>query len=322
MNPVSVVGGGAWGIALATAAARGGADVLLHTRREGEPIAGVRRTRSLAEAAKHARLVLLTVPSAHVREVGRALGSHLDGHHLLVHGVRGLAAVPSRTPAFEGDDLVTLSTVLREETPVRRFGALGGPVLTGELSRGEPCVMVVASHYTEVLAAVRSAFAGSFMRIYTTPDLVGLEWASALTGILAVAIGFARGAGVGAGLVSAFAIRGVHEAARIAVAAGAEERTFTGLGGFGDLLAAIGEEDRPEVRLGLALARGEEPTSAIAALGERIEALSLAPRVAEFAARHGVVAPILDAVAHGLFAQKNAPEIISTLMTAPMTGGA
>lgn len=319
---LSVVGGGAWGVALATAAAKCNVDVLLHTRREGDPIPGVRRTRSLAEAAKHARLVILTVPSGHVREVGRALGAHLDGHHLLVHGVRGLSVVPSRSPPWDGDDLVTLSTVLRDETPVRRFGALGGPVLTSELSRGEPCVMVVASHYPEVLAAVRSTFSAETLRIYTTPDLVGLEWASALTGILAVAIGFARGAGVGAGLVSAFAIRGVHEAARIAVAAGADERTFTGLGGFGDLLAAIGEDDRPEVRLGMALARGEEASSAIAALGERIEALTLAPRVAEFARRHAVVAPILDAVAHGLFAQKDAPHIIRTLMTAPMTGGA
>ena len=323
MSAVSVIGGGAWGVALATAATRSGCDVLLHTRRSGTAVAGVRRTSSLEEVAKHARLVLLTVPSAHVRSVGHALGPHLDGRHLLVHGVRGLVAAPSRRPDYDGEELMTLSAILRDETPVRRFGALGGPVLTSELSAGLPCVMVVASHYGEVLAAVRAAFHSESLRIYTTHDLVGLEWASALTGILAVAIGFARGAGVGAGLVSAFAIRGVHEAARVAMAAGAEERTFTGLGGFGDLLAAIGEDDRPEVRLGVALSKGQDPKEAVAGLGEQIEALALAPRVAEFARRQGVVAPILDAVAHGLFERRTtAAEMIGMLMNAPMTGGA
>ncbi len=323
MSTVSVIGGGAWGVALATAAARSGSDVALHTRRDGPAVPRVRRTRSLEDAAKHARLMILTVPSSHVREIGHELGAYLDGRHLLVHGVRGLVTSPSRRPDYDGAELMTLSAVLRDETPVRRFGALGGPVLTSELSAGLPCVMVVASPYADVLSTVRATFHSESLRIYTTHDLVGLEWASALTGILAVAIGFARGAGVGAGLVSAFAIRGVHEAARVAMAAGAEERTFTGLGGFGDLLAAIGEDDRPEVRLGVALSEGKDPKEAVAGLGEQIEALELAPRVAEFARRNGVVAPILEAVAHGLFQRRTtAADMIKMLMNAPMTGGA
>ncbi len=316
---ISVVGGGAWGVALASAAANAGSEVLLYTRRVHATLpARVQTTASLREIAEHARTILVAVPSDRVRELARELGDHLDGRHYLVHGVRGLVPRPSRDPAFDGNELVTIGEVFREETPARRFGALGGPILTDELAAGAPSVLVVASHYPAVRAAVRATLGGSALRIYTTDDLIGLEWASALTSILAVAVGYARGAGLGAGLVSAFAIRGVHEAARIAVAAGATERTFLGLGGIGDLLATLSQEERPEIRLGEALARGEPLRDVVGRLGQRVEAIELAARVAEFAARHRVSAPIFEAVAHGIGQQRPVDEMLGRLMTAPM----
>ncbi len=320
---LSVIGGGAWGIALATAASAAGTEVLLHTRRPMDGLsARVQLTTSYEDVAKHARTILLAVPSSHVRDVARGIGDHVDGHHVLVHGVRGLVSRPSRDPAHEGDELATISMVLRDETPARRFGAIGGPVLTEELAAGLPCVMVVASHYPEVREAIRETLGASTLRIYTTDDLIGLEWASALTSILAVAIGYARGAGIGAGLMSAFTIRGVHESARVAIAAGAHERTFLGLGGFGDLLAGMNQGGRPEVRLGEALAKGQTIDAAVAAIGQRIEAIELAPRVADFATRERVAAPILTAVAQGILARRPLEDVVQRLMTAPMTGPA
>lgn len=323
MKQLAVVGGGAWGVALATAAHAAGSAVLLYSRRaHGDLPSAVQRTEDLAAIAKHGRTVLLAVPSNHVRALARELGDHLDGHHVLVHGVRGLVPRPSSDPSWEGDELATISAILREETPARRFGALGGPVLTEELAKGSPSVMVAASRYPEVLEEVRQNLAGASVRIYTTDDLLGLEWASALMSILGIAVGFARGAGVAAGLASAFAIRGVHESARVAIAAGAQERTFLGLGGFGDLLAAMSQNARPEVRLGEALAKGATIDEAVKALGQRIEAIELAPRIAEFAARHQVAAPILTTVAEGILGQKAAPELVQRLMSAPISGQA
>jgi glycerol-3-phosphate dehydrogenase (NAD(P)+) len=319
---LSVVGGGAWGVALATAGQAAGSSVMLYSRRKHDDLPpAVQHTEDLGALARHARTILLAVPSKHVRELARELGDHLDGNHILVHGIRGLVSRPSSDPAWEGDELATISAVLREETPARRFGALGGPVLTDELAKGSPSVMVVASHYPEVLDEVKSTLAGASVRIYTTDDLLGLEWASALMSILGIAVGFARGAGVAAGLASAFAIRGVHESARVAVAAGAHERTFLGLGGFGDLLAAMSQNARPEVRLGEALAKGASIEAAVKELGQRIEAIELAPRVAEFAERHKVPAPILTTVAEGILGQKSAPELVQRLMSAPITTG-
>jgi glycerol-3-phosphate dehydrogenase (NAD(P)+) len=118
---VAVIGGGAWGLALAGAAARTGGTTLLLSRRahDGALPAGVTLARDERDVAERARLILLAVPSGVAREVARTLGAHLDGGHFVVHGVRGLV----------GEAMESISSVVRDETPVRRLGALGGPAL-------------------------------------------------------------------------------------------------------------------------------------------------------------------------------------------------
>jgi len=283
---VGVIGGGAWGVALALAASRAGAAVTLYSRRadaHGRP--GVRVTADYAEVAR-ARLVVLAVPTTVVSEVARTLGDHLDGAHLVVHGIRGLSV-----GRFD-----TVSDIVRRETPVRRLGALGGPVQASELIEGRPSAMVCGSHFPEVIAAATAAFQHGALRVYGTSDLRGLEWASALVGCLAIAVGYADEAGAGPGLLAALISRGVEEAARIAAAAGADERTILGLGGYGDLLASIRLVDRPEVVIGRALARGRTLDEAVAEAKLRVEAIALTPRVVAFAKEARVNAATFDAL--------------------------
>ncbi len=284
---VGVVGGGPWGAALALAARRAGSEVVLFSRREQPEVAGkMEVTDDYAEIAR-SQLVVLAVPSTVARPVLRALGDHLDGSHLVVHGIRGLGA----------EHLETVSDIIREETPARRLGALGGPVQAEELFEGRPSAIVCGSHYPEVTAAVSTAFQHGMLRVYGTPDLRGLEWASALVGCLAIGIGFAEQAGAGPGLLAASISRGVDEAARIVAAVGAEERTMLGLGGYGDLLASIALEDRPEVLLGKALARGRSLEEAIVEARLRVEAITLIPRIVSFAKERRVPAATFDALA-------------------------
>lgn len=288
-QPVSVgiIGGGAWGVALALAASRTGSDVVLCTRREHpEGDRGLNVTTSYAEVAK-ARLLVIAVPSAVARSVLRALGDHIDGSHLVIHGVRGLGV----------ETLETISDIVREETPARRLGALGGPVQADELTAGRPSAMVCGSRFPEVVAAATRAFQSTSLRVYPTPDLRGLEWASALVGCLAIGVGYAEEAGAGPGLVAALISRGVDEAARLAAAAGAEERTMLGLGGYGDLLASIALKDRPEVLIGKALARGATLETAVAEARLRVEAIQLIPRIVAFAREHKVAAGSFEALA-------------------------
>lgn len=280
---VGILGGGPWGVALAFAAARAGAEVVVHTRRAIQRRTGVRATSDYADIAA-ASLVIVAVPTTVVREVLRALGDHLDGHHLVVHGIRGL---PS-------GKLDTVSDILREETPVRRCGALGGPVQADELVHGRPSAMVVGSRFPEVIAAVTEAFQSPFLRIHGTHDIRGLEWASALVGCVAVGVGYAEQAGAGPGLLAALISTAVDEAAKLLVMAGAEERTMLGLGGYGDLLASIALDDRPEVIIGKELAKGRSLDEACTAAKLRVEAISLIPRVVAFAKEHRVKAPTFD----------------------------
>jgi glycerol-3-phosphate dehydrogenase (NAD(P)+) len=177
--------------------------------------------------------------------------------------------------------------------------------------------MICASHYPEVTRAVRSVLASPSLRLYESADLVGLEWASALVGCLAIAVGYARGVGLGPGLLAAFITRGVEEAARLTEAAGGSERTVLGLGGYGDLLASIAQTERPEVVLGDALAREKALSDALIDAGHRVEAVELAGVIVAWAEARGLPAPIFTALARGILAGRPSAALINELMTAP-----
>ncbi|MEQ9319425.1 MAG: NAD(P)-binding domain-containing protein, partial [Polyangiaceae bacterium] len=285
---VGILGGGPWGLSLARAARRAGSLTTLFSRRHAdEAVAAIRVTTELGQLAE-ASLIILAVPSKMARPIARDLGDHLSGAHLVVHGIRGLI----------GDELMTISQILREETPARRLGALGGPVQASELSDGRPSAMVVGSEFDDVTEAVRDAFDSEWLHIHRTEDLVGLEWASSLIGCLSIGLGYAQARGdVAPGLLAALISRAVDEATLIAQAAGADENTFYGLAGYGDLLASLSLPDRPEVVLGRELAGGASLEDAQQAAKLRIEAIELVPRVARFARGRGVRCPIFDALA-------------------------
>ena len=305
---VAVIGGGEWGLALAAAAARTGTRTSLYSRRslDGRLPKDVQGLKDLPAVAS-ARLIVLATPSEVTRDVARRLGDVVDGRHLLVHGTRGLA----------GDAMDRISEVLRQETPARRVGALGGPVLAEDLLAGRPSVLVCGSHYPEVNDAILKAFGSASLRIYATSDLCGLEWASALVGCLAIGVGYAQEVGLNAGLIAALISRGVEEAGRVAAAAGGEERTLLGLAGYGDLLASISQKERPEVVVGAALARGKTVDEAVAEAKLRVEAIDLLPRVADWIAERHVVAPIFRALALSLLSGRSPEAIVHELMTSP-----
>jgi glycerol-3-phosphate dehydrogenase (NAD(P)+) len=307
---VGVIGAGTWGLALAAAAARTDGPTLLYSRRalDGSLPRGVKQASSLGEIGERTRIVFFAVPSGVAREVARSLGDAIDGRHYVIHGVRGLA----------GDGMTTISEILRQETPARRLGALGGPAVADDLLAGKPGIIVCGSRFPEVNDAVCAALVTPQMRIYTSDDLCGVEWASALVGCLAIGVGYAQGIGLSPGLMAAVTSRSVHEAARLAAAAGGEARTLLGLAGYGDLLASISQPERPEVTLGEALAKGQTLEDALAAVKQRVEAVDLIPRVVRWAERRGVRAPIFTALARGVFTRRAPEAIMHELMTGPI----
>jgi glycerol-3-phosphate dehydrogenase (NAD(P)+) len=309
---VAIIGGGPWGLALAAAAARTGTPTMLHSRRtHGAKLPeGVEEAKDFEAIAQRARVIVLAVPSEVLEGVAERLGEVVDGRHLIVHGIRGLG--------HGSGDLESLSDVLRRATPARRMGALGGPVLAEDLFANQPSVLVCGSSYPEVNEAISAGFGSPTLRVYTTTDLRGVEWASALVGCLAIAVGYAKAVSLNAGLVAALISRGVEEAARIAAAAGGEERTLLGLAGYGDLLASIAQDERPEVVVGRELALGKTIEEARIAAKLRVEAVDLIPRISTWCRERGVDAPIFHAIANGVLMNGSPEEIVHELMTTPL----
>ena len=302
---VAVVGGGSFGWGLALAAERAGREVLLWSRRpQREGSSKVALAGSLAELAA-AELVFFAVPSPVMPEVAGELGEHLSGAHYLVHVSRGIV----------GEELMTLSQVLRTRTPCRRVGALVGPLVAQALIDGAPGGGLVASRFPEVKVAVREALGGARLRIYGTEDLVGAEFAATGVGLLAMAVGFARTLGLGPATLAVMATRGMAECARIGVHLGGRAETFAGLAGQGDLLAAVAGDERPELVVGGLLAG--PPSDALAGGkhgGAFIEGLASARRIAVYARRHGLHTPLLSLCADVFERKISGHDAVAALM--------
>ncbi|MCB9715231.1 MAG: NAD(P)-binding domain-containing protein [Myxococcales bacterium] len=307
--PIAVVGGGSFGQSLARASARVGQRVLLWSRRPRElPEESITCTTELRELAD-AELVLFAVPSPHVGEVADELGHHLDGSHLLVHVSRGLV----------GDELHTVSEVLAERTPCRRVGALAGPLVAKNLASDEPSGAIIGSQFPEVVEAVSEALGGPSLRVYSTPDLVGVELASALVGLVALSLGYAMQMGMGPGALAVLATRGLAEATRVGELRGGQPRTFAGLAGAGDLIAAVAGDGRPEIEFGRALAQGLSLAEAAERADAYIEGALLAGQVAAFAARARVEVPLSTGLARLMRGEISVAKLTEALMTRPAT---
>lgn len=303
--PVGVVGGGGFGWGLALAAERAGRAVKIWSRRpQRAGTANIELVSGPGELAA-AELIFFAVPSGFVAEIAGELGRHLDGGHFLVHTSRGVV----------GDDLQGLTQVLRARTPCRRVGALAGPLVAKALLEGATSGGVVASRFPEVREAVREAIGGPALRLYSTDDVTGAEFASTAVGLLAMAVGFAQGSAIGPAGVAMMATRGMAEAARIGVALGGRHETFMGLSGFGDLLAAVAGDERPELEVGRAIAQGLAMEQVGARVASHVEGVESARRIAAHAARTKARAPLISLCAAVFARELPAAEAVKLLMS-------
>lgn len=317
--PIAVVGGGSFGRSLARAACRVGQRVILWSRQArqidlggggGDSLVTTTRLPDLAQA----ELVFFAVPSPHVTALADELGHFLDGSHLLVHVSRGLL----------GPELETVSEVLGSRTPCRRVGALAGPLVAKNLADGHPGGAIIGSAFPEVVEAVTDAIGGSRLRVYGTDDVVGVEVASALVGLVALALGYSMTASLGGlpigmepGTLAVLATRGLAEATRVGEARGGSSRTFAGLAGAGDLIAAVAGDGRPEVEFGKALGEGLDLRAAAERAGAYVEGAALAAHVAAFGRRRGIQVPLSLGIAKLMAGEINAEQLAEALMARP-----
>ena len=321
MNIV-VLGAGAWGTALANLAASSGSRVAFWGRDPGrmEAIARERENRrylpgvQLApgiEAASNiacvadADLVLAVVPTQALREVARAARPFARGRAAWVICAKGIERASKRF----------LSDVLAEELPDAIPVILSGPSFAGDVARGLPTAVTVATNDESIAQQLAERLATPTFRLYRSTDMRGVEIGGAAKNVLAIACGIAQGAGLGASAGAALIARGFAELARFGRAFDARAETLMGLSGLGDLVLTCSSEQSRNFSYGLALGRGERADTA--AHGHLVEGALTASVLIALGHSAGVDMPISHCVARVIAGELTIADAIGALLQRP-----
>jgi glycerol-3-phosphate dehydrogenase (NAD(P)+) len=304
-DQIGVIGAGAWGTTLAVmlAAAERPVTIWAHTAETNEQLAQDRENRRYlpgvvfppnvrvasdeAYLAEPHRAYLLAVPSAHLRETIRRLAASLDPNAALLSLVKGI----------EEDSHLRMSEVIAQELPGRRVAVLSGPNLAREIADGKPAGSVVASQDDMLASEMASVLASDRFRVYTNPDVVGVELCGALKNVVALAAGMVDGLQFGDSAKAGIISRGLAEMTRLGVAVGAHPLTFAGLAGVGDLIATCMSPLSRNRRAGELMGSGLSWTDAAAQLNGVAEGVSTVRGALALAAAHEVELPIAEQVA-------------------------
>lgn len=317
MTRVCVVGGGSWGTALAGVVAGNGHDAVLWAR-EPEVVREVNERHTnqqflpdvplpealvaegdLATAVEGAEVVVSVVPSQFAGAVWAEAASAVRPDALVVSATKGIELATLRRM----DQVVGAHLGPRQR---ERFGVLSGPSFAAEVARRQPTAVVAASHDAEAARTVQHLFQNRHLRVYTNPDVVGVELGGALKNVMALAAGVAVGLGFGHNTMAALVTRGLAEMTRLGVAMGARRETFAGLAGMGDLvLTCTGDLSRNRT-VGLRLGRGERLEAILGEMRAVAEGVKTAEAVVRLAGEHGVEMPIAQEV-HAMLVEGRPP---------------
>ena len=322
-GPTAVIGAGSWGTALALLLARCQQDTLLWRGEPGHAQAMAKSQSNEAylpgiplepritpsdnfeEAANASRLVL-AVPSHAFRAVLTQLKEHLprDKRCYICWGTKG----------FEPDSSLLLSDVFEEVMDENAVPAVvSGPSFAGEVARGLPSALTVAAANDDDACAVAAWFRDARTRVYTSTDLRGVQLGGAIKNVMAIAAGISDGLGFGANARAALITRGLTELARLGEALGGRPETFMGLTGLGDLILTCTDDQSRNRRVGLAIGRGEDVTTALETIGQEAEGLNTARELFRKSQALDVEMPISEQVYRIVF-EKLDPKLAVTAL--------
>ncbi len=325
LKKTAVLVAGSWGTALARVLADNGHAVKLWTRHpeQAEEInttrrnarflpgaelpEGIEATTDMADALAGARMVLFVSPSGAMREIARMAAPHLEPGILVVHATKGL----------ETESLKRMSTVMAEElaTDEDSIVCLSGPSHAEEVINRLPTTVVVASRNLQLAESAQDYFMNnSYFRVYTNPDLAGVEISGAVKNVIAIAAGLSDGLGFGDNAKAALITRGLAEISRLGTALGANPMTYAGLAGVGDLIVTCTSRHSRNWRAGSMLAQGMPLPEVLKRMGMVVEGVRTAKSAFELAARCKVEMPITTQLHAVLFEGKSARQAVSDLM--------
>ncbi|HVW57899.1 MAG TPA: NAD(P)H-dependent glycerol-3-phosphate dehydrogenase [Rhizobiaceae bacterium] len=318
---VAVIGGGAWGTALALTMIAAGRDAVLWAREQATVEAINRKrenprylpgivldkrlkaTNDLDAALKRASLVLVVTPAQTLRNVFSMLSERIAPGVPTIICAKGIEASSGLLP----------SAIAAEFLPGHLIGALSGPSFARDVAQGLPTAVTVAADDVTAARELAAFLSAPHFRCYSSGDLVGVELGGALKNVMGIAAGAVSGAGLGASALAAMVTRGFVELRRVGAALGGRPETLMGLSGLGDLILTCGSEQSRNFRHGQTLGRGESTEGLPLAEGVATAAIA-----AKIAAERGIEAPIIFAVSALLDGRLKVSEAVAGLLARPL----
>mgnify|MGYP003369173754 CR=1 FL=1 len=323
MEKVCVLGAGSWGSALALVLAKKGYEVIMWTlsKEQSDKINKTKEnidylpgillpnnisvTTNIEEAVKDSKIIVLAVPSQAIRSISSQIKSFIKDEQILVDVAKGL----------EKGSGLRLSEVCKQELPNNPYVALSGPSHAEEVAKDIPTTVVVASKDLKVAQIVQDIFMSPKFRVYTNPDIVGVELGGALKNIIAFGAGICDGLGLGDNSKAALMTRGIREISRLGEAMGANVSTFTGLSGIGDLIVTCTSMHSRNRRAGILIGQGKSLDETLKEIKMVVEGITATEVAYEVAKKLNVDMPITNAIYSVLYKGLNANEVVIELMT-------
>jgi glycerol-3-phosphate dehydrogenase (NAD(P)+) len=326
-NSVLVVGGGAWGTALASLSARNGVPTVLWAREE-EVVVSINETHEntsflkgidlppeltatgdLAEAAK-ADAIIFVVPAQFARTMLAELRE-----------VTGMAAKPVALccKGIERESAALMTDVIADAWPEAQAAVLSGPSFAIDVAKGLPTAVTLACPDAELGQKWANTVGAPHFRPYLSDDLIGAELGGAVKNVLAIACGVVEGKGLGESARAALMARGFAEFQRFGVALGAKPASMAGLSGLGDLILTCSSRQSRNMSLGYEIGQGGKAADILASRKTVSEGAATAGPLLNLAHEHGVDMPICEAVVELLSGKVDADEVISGLLNRPYT---
>lgn len=322
MAKVSVLGAGSWGTALSLLLCKNGHEVTLWSALEDEvrmlcekrehesKLPGVRLpedmkiTADLEDSLQDPDVAVLAVPSPFTRSTAHRMAPFVKKGQIIVNVAKGV----------EEHTLMTLSEIISEEIPQADVCVLSGPSHAEEVGKGLPTTCVVSAEKRETAEYLQGIFMSPVFRVYTTPDILGVELGGALKNVIALAAGTADGLGYGDNTKAALITRGIAEISRLGTKMGARAETFYGLSGIGDLVVTCASVHSRNRKAGYLMGKGYTMQEAMDEVKMVVEGVYSARAAKSLAEKYQVEMPIIEEVNKVLFEDKPAADAVSDLM--------
>ncbi len=323
---IGVIGAGSWGIALAYVLSKNGHEVTVWSRSQvsvdkltayrgnEDKLPGVHLPESvsytcdIASAVQDKEILVLVVPSAHMRETVKLIAPYVaedeDGTPVIVNCTKGI----------EESTLMLMSDVILDELPGRNVCVLSGPSHAEEVGKDMPTTIVVGAFDRDTAKLVQDVFMNDSFRVYISPDMLGIEIGAALKNVIALAAGMADGYGLGDNAKAALITRGIAEISRLGMAMGGEFETFAGLSGIGDLVVTCASMHSRNRRAGILIGQGKSMQEAMDEVKMVVEGVFSAKAALALSEQYEVDMPIVKGVNEILFEGKAVGDGIRELM--------